>query len=217
LRKVLRRLRSPIGVIIVLLVRAASIAVFATISATVNGEPGTSPYQGFVTVLQPAGSSFSVDQVKLIAAAAVPGGPGQKPALSYDVNVCGTQPFKGVLLIGGNAHLSLLSGIPALDAGIAMESSSVENLPDLTFSDVGTGAVIDLGPPNVVMPSVSESRPVGRVLYRGVPDPCIRGGHAVWPAAEISAILSVSERVSRSCASDVPRHGLRLLLLLLDA
>jgi hypothetical protein len=117
-----------------LLVGAASIAVFAAVSATVNGEPPTSPYEGFVTVLQPESSSFSADQVKLIAAAAVPGGPGQNPAVSYSVNVCGRQPFKGVLVVGGDARLSDLSGIPALGADTATESSSAENLPDLTLT-----------------------------------------------------------------------------------
>lgn len=145
MRKVFKGLRSPIGISVVLLAGAASIASYAAVSATVNGEPPTSPYQGFVTLLQPAGSSFSVDQVKLIAAATVPGGPGQNPTLSYGLAVCGPQPFSGTLLIGGGARLSGLSGFPTLGSNIGAVSSGVENLPDLTFQDQGTGAVIDLG------------------------------------------------------------------------
>lgn len=146
MRKAFKGLRSPAGISVVLLVGLASIAFYAAVSATVNGEPPTTPYQGFVTVLQPVVGSFSVDQVDLTAAATTPGGPGQKPALSYDLAVCGTQPFSGTLLIGGNARLSHLSGVPALGTSTAVASSRVENLPDLTFQDEGTGSVIDLGP-----------------------------------------------------------------------
>ena len=85
-----------------------------------------------------------------MAAATVPGGPGQDPSLSYELAVCGSQPFSGTLLIGGNARLSHVSGVPALGTSAAGTSSSVENLPDLTFQDEGTGTVIDLGPVQAV-------------------------------------------------------------------
>jgi hypothetical protein len=146
LTKSFRGLRSPVGIAVVLLAGAASIASYAAVSATVNGEPPTSPYQGFVALLQPGGSSFSEDQVKLMAAATVPGGPGEDPSLAYNLAVCGSQPFSGMLLIGGSARLSHLTGVPALGTHTAGASSGVENLPDVTFLDQGSGAVIDLGP-----------------------------------------------------------------------
>jgi hypothetical protein len=56
------------------------------------------------------------------------------------------------------------------------------------------------------------SRPVGRVLCPGVPDLGGCAGHAAWPADEVSAVLSVSERFSRSCAPVVPPEGADLTL-----
>ena len=175
MRKVFRGLRSPVGIFVVLLAGAASIASYAAVSATVNGEPPTSPYQGFVTLLQPAGSSFSVDQVKLMAAATVPGGPGQKPALSYGLAVCGTQPFSGTLLIGGSARLSGLSGFPTLGGNTAGVSSSVENLPDLTFQDEGTGAVIDLGPVQAVSLTMAAPGKCASAYSTKQPEPLFLG------------------------------------------
>jgi hypothetical protein len=140
-----RGLGSRAGVMAILLVGLASIACYAAVSATVNGEPSTTPFRGFVTLLQPA-PNFPQDQVKLIASPLVPGGPGQHPGLSYGVAACGSQPFQGVLLIGGDARLSHLRGVPALGVGNAVGQSSVETLSDMTVLDEGTGTVVDLGP-----------------------------------------------------------------------
>src|SRR5215471_425478 len=79
-----------------IVVGLASVACYPAVSATINGQPSTSPFGGFVVLLQAAGR-FSQDQVKLEAIPFVPGGPGQRPTLSYQVNVCGNQPFSGVL------------------------------------------------------------------------------------------------------------------------
>ena len=96
-------------------------------------------------LLQVAGR-FSQDQVKLEAIPLVPGGPGQRPTLSYQVNVCGNQPFSGVLLIGGDARLSHLQGNPALGATTAAGEASRQDLPDLAFLNEGTGIPFDLAP-----------------------------------------------------------------------
>lgn len=80
----------------------------------------------------------------------VPGGPGQQPTLSYQVNVCGNQPFSGVLVIGGDARLSHLQGYPALEAVTNTGEASLQNLPDLAFLDEGTGNTFDLGPVQVI-------------------------------------------------------------------
>jgi hypothetical protein len=122
---------------------------------TVNGEPSTAPFHGFVTLLQPA-PAFSQDQVKLIASPLVPGGTGQHPGLSYGVAVCGSQPFRGVLLIGGDARLSQLKGEPALGIDNTVEHSSAENLPDLAFLDEGTGTVHDVGPVQAIHLTMSH-------------------------------------------------------------
>jgi hypothetical protein len=62
------------------------------VSATVSGGPPASPPPGFAALLQPAGSSFSQDQVKLIAEPLAAGRLGQDPDLSYELAVCGSQP-----------------------------------------------------------------------------------------------------------------------------
>jgi hypothetical protein len=160
---------------VVVLVGLASIALYAAVSATVNGEPTTTPYQGFVTILQPAASSFSTDQVQLTAAATTPGGPGQNPALSYDLAVCGTQPFSGTLLIGGNARLSHLSGDPAFGTNVAVASSSVENLSDLTFQDEGTGSVIDLGPVQAISLTMPAPGKCASAFSAKQPEPFFHG------------------------------------------
>jgi hypothetical protein len=144
-RKKGRGSRARLGVAAILLVGLASVACYAAISATINGQPSTTPFGGFVVLLQPAGR-FSQDQVKLEAIPLVPGGPGQRPTLSYQVNVCGSQPFSGVLLIGGDARLSHLQGIPALGAATAAAETSRQDLPDLAFLNEGTDVPFDLGP-----------------------------------------------------------------------
>jgi hypothetical protein len=141
--------RTRLGVVVILLVGLASVACYAAISATINGQPSTSPFSGFVVLLQ-AGGRFSQDQVKLEAAPLVPGGPGQQPTLSYQVDVCGNQPFSGVLVIGGDARLTHLQGYPALGAATATGEASLQNLPDLAFLDEGTGTRFDLGAVQVI-------------------------------------------------------------------
>jgi hypothetical protein len=159
----------------VLLAGAASIASYAAVSATVNGEPPTSPYPGFVALLQPAGSSFSPDQVQLMASAAVPGGPGQNPSLSYGLAVCGSQAFSGMLLIGGSARLTHLSGDPALGNEIPGTSYGVENLPDLTLRDEGTGTVIDLGPVQAVSLTMASPPKCASAYATQQPEPPFLG------------------------------------------
>lgn len=112
-RKSGKGFRALLGVTAILLAGLASIAFHAAVSATVNGEPSTSAFPGFVVLLQETGR-FSQDQVKLVATPMVPGGPGQRPALSYQIAACGNQSFSGVLVIGGNARLSHVQGVPAL-------------------------------------------------------------------------------------------------------
>jgi hypothetical protein len=145
LRRKGRRFRTRLGVAAILLVGLASVACYAAISATINGQPSTSSFSGFVVLLQAAGK-FSQDQVELEATPLVPGGPGQQPTLSYQVSVCGNQPFSGVLLIGGDARLSHLRGNPALGVATAAGEASRQDLTDLAFLDEGTDIPFDLGP-----------------------------------------------------------------------
>ena len=137
--------RTRLGAAAILLAGLASVACYAAVSATINGQPSTSPFGGFVVLLQAAGR-FSQDQVKLEATPLVPGGPGQRPTLSYQVTVCGNKPFSGLLLIGGDARLSHLQGTPALGDRTATAETSRQDLPDLSFLDESAGVPFDLGP-----------------------------------------------------------------------
>ena len=152
-----RTLRSRAGTIAVILAALVTVGLYIAVSVTINGEPSTTPFQGFVTLLQSTGASQQ-DQVDLIVTPQAPGGPGPHPSLSYAVAVCGSQPFQGVLLIGGDARLSHLKGVPALGTSNANGLSSSENLPDLTFLDEGTDTKHDLGPVQAI--HITMSNPV---------------------------------------------------------
>ncbi|MGH3224236.1 MAG: hypothetical protein ACRDPY_37070 [Streptosporangiaceae bacterium] len=122
-----------------------SVVFFAAVSATINGQPSTLPFRGWIALLQPFHGALAEDQVELLVAPLVPGGPGQHPALSYTVVACGGQPFRGVLLMGGDARLAQIQGTPALGTGSADAHVSVEETSDLEILDQGTGHVINLG------------------------------------------------------------------------
>lgn len=79
-------------------------AAFALTSATINGQPRMTPFDGWVAVLEPTSVQVG-DRVSLIVTALTPGAPSSTPLLSYTVVVCGDQPFRGALLIGGKARL----------------------------------------------------------------------------------------------------------------
>jgi hypothetical protein len=106
-----RSLRVRAAAAAIVIFGLGSVVFYVAISATINSRPSTRPFQGWVALLQPSGSS-SGDQVKLVAAALVPGAPGQHPAVSYTVVACGGQPFRAVLLMGGDARLADLHGFP---------------------------------------------------------------------------------------------------------
>ena len=168
------RVRSPAGIAVVLAAGAASIASYAAVSVTVNSEPSTTPFPGFVVLLQPMSSAFTQDQVKLVAAT-VPGAPRDDPSLSYSAAVCGSRPFSGVLVIGGSARLSHMSGIPAPGAGAAGTSSRAENLPDLTLRDEGTGTAIDLGPVQAVSLAIASPGRCASAYTAQQPEPLFMG------------------------------------------
>ena len=190
-RRATRGLRSRIGVAVIILAGLVSAGCFAAVSLTVNGVPSTTPFSGFVTVLQPAATSISQDQIKLIASPLVPGGPGQHPGLSYAVAVCGPQPFRGVLLIGGDARLSHLKATPAL-GNSATEDSGARNLPSLTILDEGSDAELDLGPVQAIRFTMNHpEKCVSRYAADEQPPPTFLGQSQVitgQPAAPVQRL-----------------------------
>lgn len=143
--------------LLISLIGLSSVAFFGVVSWIFNGQPSTQPFNGWALVLEPAGADLSSDRVALILTPAVPGAPGGHPELGFTVVVCGSRPFHGDLLIGGDAQLSGLHvpGPLAFDATQAVVSST----PDLVIDDEGTGRVLDLGAAQVVTLNLATIEP----------------------------------------------------------
>ena len=80
-----------------------------------------------------------------------------------------------MLLIGGSARLTHLRGVPALGNETAGTSSGVENLPDLTLRDEGTGTVIDLGPVQAVSLTMASPGKCASAYATQQPEPLFLG------------------------------------------
>lgn len=133
--------------LVIFVVGVLSIVPFALISLTVNGQPSTRQFDGWIAVLQPTDAPMN-DQVGLYVSPVVPGAPGAHPALDYTVAACGPHPFSGALLIGGNARLSDLSQVEL--AGPHSVQSPIHNLPDLEIGDEATDQILNLGSAQLV-------------------------------------------------------------------
>lgn len=102
-----------------------SIVSYVMLSLVTNAQPPTSPNTGWVALLQPAVQPWQ-GQIELQASAAVPGAPGDHPSLTYSVVACGDQPFRGTLLLGGQAQLD---GITVSDQHLATNTDTTPNAP----------------------------------------------------------------------------------------
>ena len=134
-----------------------SVVIFGVVSWIFNGQPSTQPFNGWALVLEPAGADVSSDRVALILTPAVPGAPGGHPELGYTVVACGSRPFHGDLLIGGDAQLSGLH-VPGPLASDATQAT-VSSTADLVIGDEGTGHVLDLGAAQVVTLNLATVEP----------------------------------------------------------
>ena len=97
-----QRLRSSIGTAVALLISLGSVLAYVAISGSINAQPATTSFGGWITLLQRS-SDPPPDGIELSTFAVQPG--GDHPQLQYQVSVCGSRPFDGVLLIGGDARL----------------------------------------------------------------------------------------------------------------
>src|SRR5450755_333772 len=171
-----RESHTRVGLAVVVLAGLSSIVFFAAVSATINGQPSTRPFQGWIALLQPLSGGLTEDQVQLQVVPLVPGGPGQRPALSYSVAACGGQPFRGVLMMGGDARLAHLQGTPALGTRSAVAQVSVEETSDLIVLDQSTGDQINLGPVQAVHIVMNQTgRCLSAYAPRQVPSPEFTG------------------------------------------
>ncbi|MFE5700290.1 hypothetical protein [Rhodococcus koreensis] len=126
--------------LLVALVVSASFVAYAAIAATLNGQPQTSTFPGWVTVLQDSNQP-SGNEVGLVATLADP--EGEPSHLEYDVVVCGNQPFRGILLIGGSAVLTDTRQFAQDRSGNIgpVPTSTVDQVPNFS-ADIGTDDIV---------------------------------------------------------------------------
>lgn len=143
------------------LVGVCSILAFLLVSITVHGQPDTSPFQGWIAVLQESdGTVTSHHQLLLRVEAIEPGAPGDHPELAYTAVVCGDRPFRGVLVIGGDAQLNDADAFASADPDL-----EVEYVPSLKLGypgnavAVGSAQVVELNveSPTLCVPGMPEA------------------------------------------------------------
>ena len=132
---------------------ALAALAFWQVSGTLNDQPPATPFPGWIAVVQPARTASS-SQVQLHIRPLVPGAPGGHPALSYFVVACGTRPFSGVLLIGGEARLSH----PRM---LAPAGTSLSSIPSAEVLDAGTAQQIPLGTVQALRFTLAATRCTG--------------------------------------------------------
>jgi hypothetical protein len=137
-------------VMIFVFISAGSVLIYIALAMTLNGQPSSRPFPGWVAVLQPAaepGSDKVMLQVQSSAA-------GSHPRLTYTVTACGPlSPYVADLLIGGKAQLARAQPIPPLPPtlNISLPGGHLgwPGLPQ-EIRDLGTEFTGGLGPAQLV-------------------------------------------------------------------
>jgi hypothetical protein len=89
---------------LMVIVGLGSVCFYVVTAGVVNAQPTTQPFDGWLATLQ-KDDEPGPEQMTLWAMAVEPGAPGGRPVVRYSIVVCGSRPFHGVLLIGGQARL----------------------------------------------------------------------------------------------------------------
>lgn len=155
----------------------ALVAAYAFVAYVAQTIPSTPIFHGWVMVLVP--SSDTSHEVGLHLRAGEPGAPGATPSVLLEVVVCGEKPFRGMLLLGGDARLRGLHVIlppggraqpPRVVDGLH-DVGSDENVPlpnteavTFTLSRL-TGCVQGIGPGRFGTPIVFEGDLQAPVRY----------------------------------------------------
>src|SRR5688572_3710281 len=92
------------AVTLLLVIGFGSIVVYVVAAGLVNAQPRTQPFDGWVAALQ-LRDETGPEQLVLWARLAGADVAGDRPLLEYSLLVCGSRPFRGVLLLGGQARL----------------------------------------------------------------------------------------------------------------
>jgi hypothetical protein len=110
-----RRLRR-LGRVLLLVVSVLGIPAFVLASVVLSSSSRPRPFNGWAMVIASTGAT----QVALELEADYPGGyHGDHPEVMYRVGSCGPRPFRGALLLGGDARLS------GADAGTSTTDGTV--------------------------------------------------------------------------------------------
>jgi hypothetical protein len=115
-------------------------AAFAALSATVNGQPSTEPFDGWAAVLEQDGVGVFGDDREVLLSAEVsqPTVEDERPQLTYSVVACGSRPFQGMLVLGGNARVTDARPSPP-------NRLEIVEVSDFAIQDPVTGSDIELG------------------------------------------------------------------------
>lgn len=121
-----RKLRRRMRLVFLLIFGIASVLGYILLAITINGQPRGEPFPGWLAVFQPVTEPLA-DKVtlrvmptngngRLLQSPGEDGNGGlfQSPGeVSYTVNVCGPDPYYGVLILGGKAKLIDPFSLPA--------------------------------------------------------------------------------------------------------
>jgi hypothetical protein len=124
---------------------SSSLAFYAT-STALSAVPPATQFQGWVVVVEPAEAFEEEHQVQVSAFAL---NHATAPTMAYGVAVCGDSPFRGYLLIGGDARLQ--------DAELMAGRGDARELPpgDLEVDDQASGQLLNFRDVQVVEISLS--------------------------------------------------------------
>jgi hypothetical protein len=89
--------------VLTLVLAGLTIPMYFVVERVSSAQPGGRPFPGWVNVLEDANEGLH--SIGLVLQPVSPGGAGSHPLVQVDVLVCGTEPFHGVLLLGGAARL----------------------------------------------------------------------------------------------------------------
>ena len=201
------------GNIVITTVGVASVAGYVMLSLVINSQPSTSVNPGWVALLQP-GNPLGSGELLLRVAPAVPGAPGDHPAVSYSVLACGDKPFRGVLLLGGQTRVDapiVRDQYMITNADRVPTAPHVNTIPDLTLGLADT--IWHLGPVQEIPIVIVNPRPVWNpqaLTSRSGVEPARRSSAPCKaPSSELAASGESTDptraRYGRSSANSPPR------------
>jgi hypothetical protein len=164
-----------------ILVCLLGLPAFALSTMTTNSTPTPRPFPGWAVALTDSSPNASRLDLRLVAFD--PGGYGRRPRVQYTVAVCGAQPFRGALLLGGQARLDDLHIVglptPTPDGGLGESPHGTVVLEhNLPLHDLVSGSRGRLGPVQVIRLELPAFR--CRVPFSRTPDDAAFLGSFVW-------------------------------------